>query len=63
MKMLNAIFYFKDDTILNVIRIGIYNNKTLDMNFKKCKANYEESELFAEKLNIQIQKLFKFLIM
>ena len=40
MKFVEAIFYFKDDTILNVkSEKGIYNNKTLDMNFEwKCKS-------------------------
>ena len=34
MKFVEAIFYFKDDTVLNVWSDnGIYNNKTLDMNF------------------------------
>ena len=36
MKNVEAKFYFKDDTVLNVWSgEGIYNNKTLDMNFKK----------------------------
>merc|ERR1711991_874025 len=45
-----AIFYFKDDTELYVwSKFGQYNNKTLDMKFqKKVKANYQDSELFAE---------------
>ena len=31
-----AIFYFKDDTNLQVFsKSGIYNNKTLDMQFKE----------------------------
>ena len=34
MKFVEAIFYFKDDTVLNVkSNEGIYNNKTLDMKF------------------------------
>ena len=51
MSNVTAVFYFKDDTILNVWSdSGIYNNKTLDMVFKKnVKALYEESELFAQK--------------
>ena len=51
MKFVEAIFYFKDDTVLNVWSgEGIYNNKTLDMNFENnVKANYEGSELFAQK--------------
>ncbi len=51
MKFVEAIFYFKDDTVLNVSsNSGTYNNKTLDMNFKgDVVATYEESQLFAEK--------------
>ena len=50
MKKVNAIFYFKDDTILTVSsERGVYNNKSLDMNFyDNVKAKYEGSELFAE---------------
>ena len=50
MKNVNAIFYFKDDTILTVSsERGVYNNKSLDMNFyDNVKAKYEGSELFAE---------------
>ncbi len=45
-----AVFYFKDNTKLNVSsKFGQYNNKTLDMTFKKnVKANYKKSILFAE---------------
>ena len=51
MKDVEAIFYFKDNTVLNVKSDeGVYNNKSLDMIFKKnVKAVYEESELFAGK--------------
>ena len=51
MKTVHAIFYFKDETILYIWSDnGIYNNKTLDMNFEKnVKAEYLESQLFAEK--------------
>ena len=51
MKVVNAVFYFKDGTILYVkADNGIYNNKTLDMKFEQnVKANYLTSELFAEK--------------
>ena len=51
MKNVNAIFYFKDNTILYVSsNNGIYNNKSLDMKFEQnVKANYLSSELFAEK--------------
>ena len=35
MKFVEAFFYFKDDTVLEVKSdYGIYNNKTLNMNFK-----------------------------
>ena len=51
MKFVEAIFYFKDETNLNVTsNSGVYNNRTLDMNFYgNVKAKYEGSELFAEK--------------
>ena len=51
MKSVEAIFYFKDDTVLSVkSNLGTYNNQTLDMNFEEdVKAVYEESELFAQK--------------
>ena len=51
MKTVYAIFYFKDNTELYVWSdTGIYNNKTLDMNFtKNVKAEYLKSKLFAEK--------------
>ena len=51
MNFVEATFYFKDDTVLNVISDeGIYNNKTLDMIFNgNVKANYEGSKLFANK--------------
>ena len=50
MKFVEAFFYFKDDTVLEVKSdYGIYNNKTLNMNFKKnVKATYEGSELLAQ---------------
>ncbi len=51
MKFVEAKFYFKDDTMLQVKSdFGIYNNKTLDMNFKgNVIASYEGSQLFAQK--------------
>ena len=51
MKIINAIFYFKDGTALYVKADGgIYNNNTLDMKFEQnVKASYLNSELFAEK--------------
>tara|TARA_B100000579_G_C22600749_1_gene742564 strand:- start:31 stop:651 length:621 start_codon:yes stop_codon:yes gene_type:complete len=58
MKLVHAIFYFKDDTILNVwSNKGVYNNKTLDMKFtKNVKAKYLDSELFAEKADYSNSK-------
>ena len=51
MKFVEATFYFKDNTILNVWSdSGQYNNKTLDMNFDgNVKALYENSELYAKR--------------
>ena len=51
MNIVQAIFYFKDDTVLYVwADNGIYNSKTLDMKFESnVKADYLESKLFAEK--------------
>ena len=51
MKYVEAIFYFKDNTTLEVFSDkGLYNNKTLDMNFEgNVTAFYQDSELFAEK--------------
>ena len=53
METVHAIFYFKDNTILYIWSDeGIYNNKNFDMEFSKnVKANYMDSELFAEKAN------------
>ena len=52
MKSVEVKFYFKDETVLNVLSdSGVYNNKTLDMVFEKnVKANYEDSELFGDKI-------------
>ena len=51
MKFVEAVFYFKDSTILYVWSdTGLYNNQTLDMKFDgNVKVNYMESELFAQK--------------
>ena len=51
MKIVKAVFYFKDDTNLYIkADRGTYNNKTFDMQFQEnVKADYLESELFAEK--------------
>ena len=50
MKSVEAIFYFKDNTVLYIwSNKAIYNNKTLDMQFSEnVKAKYEGSELYAE---------------
>lgn len=51
MKFVEAFFYFKDDTVMQVTsNKGSYNNKTLDMQFNEdVKAFYEGSKLLAEK--------------
>ena len=48
---MNATFYFKDGTVLNVSsETGVYNNKSLDMLFSgEVKSSYNESKLFADK--------------
>ena len=50
MKFVEAIFYFKDNTVLSVeSNNGVYNNRTLDMSFEgKVNASYEKSKLKAE---------------
>ena len=60
MKFVEAIFYFKDDTILNVKSdYGVYNNRTLDMDFSgNVVAFYEDSELFAQKAEYSNSKSF-----
>ena len=60
MKGVNAIFYFKDDTILNISsEKGVYNNKSLDMSFQKnIKADYEGSRLLAQKAEYSNSKNF-----
>ena len=51
MKIVEAVFHFKDDSVLYVwADQGIYNNETLDMKFEiNVKANYLGSKLYAEK--------------
>ena len=58
MKKVNAVFFFKDDTNLKIFADeGIYNNKTLDMHFKKnIKSFYQDSTLFAEKAEFSNSK-------
>ena len=60
MKVVDAVFYFKDGTTLYVkADNGIYNNKTLDMKFEQnVKANYMNSELFADKAEYSNTKSF-----
>ena len=60
MKFVEVNFYFKDGTVLNVTSDkGVYNNKTLDMEFyRNVEAVYEGSNLFAEKANYSNSKSF-----
>ena len=60
MKFVDAIFYFKDGTVLNVkSKEGKYNNKTLDMNFyKEVKGTYGASKLFADRAEYSNSKSF-----
>ena len=53
MQFVNAKFYFKDDTTLFINSdSGIYNNKTLDIQFSKnVKGSYLNSKLFAQNAN------------
>ena len=60
MKFVEANFYFKDNTVLNVLSDkGAYNNKTLDMIFEEnVKAKYEGSRLDANRANYSNSKSF-----
>ena len=60
MKSVEATFYFKDDTILEVKSDkGVYNNKSLDMKFESnVKALYDGSKLFAQKAEYSNSKSF-----
>ena len=60
MKFVEATFYFKNNTTLYVFSdTGIYNNKTLDMIFNNnIRANYNGSELFAEKAEYSNSKSY-----
>ena len=60
MKTVEAIFYFKDNTILYVWSDnGKYNNRTLDMQFEgNLEAVYEETELFANNAEYSNSKSF-----
>ena len=60
MKSVQATFYFKDDTVLNVWSDeGVYNNQTLDMKFRgNVKAIYENSTLYAGQADYSNSKSF-----
>lgn len=60
MKLVNAYFYFKDDTVVEVKSdAGIYNNRTLDMKFNgNIKAFYDKSKLFAQKAEYSNSKSY-----
>ena len=60
MKQVEANFYFKDDTVLNVrSKTGVYNNKNLDMDFLgNVEATYEGSKLYAQKAKYSNSKSF-----
>ena len=53
MKKVNANFYFKDGTELNVLSdYGTYNNKNFNITFRKnVKSTYNESYLYSDYLN------------
>ena len=53
MKVMDAVFYFKDGTILNVTGdFGTYNNKTKDMTFRQnVKATYMDHLLYSDNLD------------
>ena len=60
MKFVEAKFYFKDGTVLNLSsNLGVYNNISLDMIFKgDVRASYEGSQLFAQKAEYSNSKSF-----
>ena len=60
MKFVDAKFYFKDDTVLTIESDkGIYNNKTLDIEFiGNVKGAYLDSKLFARKASYSNSKGF-----
>ena len=60
MKIMSAIFYFKDGTILKVRGdYGTYNNKTNDMTFREnIKAEYEGNYMFGDNLDFFNTKNF-----
>ena len=60
MKEVTGVFYFKDDTVMNIQSTsGIYNNKTLDIIFTgDVEAYYNEGELFAQKAEYSNSKSY-----
>ena len=58
MKLVEAKFYFKDGTVLNINSDkGIYNNQSLDIEFNdNIKAIYQDSILFAQKAKFSNSK-------
>ena len=60
MKFVNAYFYFKDDTFVQVKSdSGVYNNRSLDMKFDgNITAIYNNSELFAQKAEYSNSKSY-----
>lgn len=60
MKKVDANFYFKDNTVLNVTsEKGLYNNESLDMIFEvDVKAHYLESKLSSQKAEYLNSKSF-----
>ena len=60
MKFVEAKFYFKDNTILNITSdYGKYNNKSLDVEFfSNVNGNYLSSKLFAQKAEYSNSKGF-----
>ena len=60
MKYVEAVFYFKDNSLLKIFsNKGIYNNKTLDVKFEdNVKATHKNSKLFAENAEFSNSKEF-----
>lgn len=60
MKYVEAVFYFKDDSLLKIFsNKAIYNNKTLDVKFQdNVKATHKNSKLFAENAEFSNSKEF-----
>ena len=60
MKYVEAVFYFKDNSLLKIFSDkGIYNNKTLDVKFEdNVKATHKNSKLFAENAEFSNSKEF-----